>query len=264
MQKPEMLSKLRPWLGPVVVFASVLGAAQTKPQQTAVKPPHRTPRKSTPNRGFLSDLKAAGLGIASDQKYIWTSPARLKISDAAWLAPTAGVAAGLFATDTTTSRELTRSSYKQRSATFSDVGVGALGATSAAMYLLGAHEGNNKMRETGLLSGEAGVDALAVDEVLKYGFSRDRPDVNNAQGRFFQSGGRSFPSGHAATSFAIATVIANEYPGPLTKLLSYGLATGVSFARVTGQQHFLSDVFIGGAMGYFVGRSVYRNHHDPG
>jgi hypothetical protein len=32
---------------------------------------------------------------------------------------------------------------------------------------------------------------------------------------------------------------------------------------VGGQKHFPSDVFIGGTIGYLVGRSVYKNHHDP-
>src|SRR5205085_7301394 len=82
-------------------------------------------------------------------------------------------------------------------------------------------------------------------------------------GGFFQPGGTSFPSGHASTSFAIATVIAHEYPGWFTQFASYGMATAISLARVSGQKHFPSDVFIGGTIGYLIGRSVYKNHHDP-
>ena len=64
-------------------------------------------------------------------------------------------------------------------------------------------------------------------------------------------------------SFAIATVIAHEYPGWLTQFASYGMATAISLARVGGQKHFPSDVFIGGTIGYLVGKSVYKNDHDP-
>jgi len=56
--------------------------------------------------------------------------------------------------------------------------------------------------------------------------------------------------------------MAHEYPGTLTQILAYGLATGVSATRVTGQQHFASDVIIGSALGWYFGRQVYRAHHD--
>ena len=82
------------------------------------------------------------------------------------------------------------------------------------------------------------------------------------QGPFFR-GGDSFPSDHAAVAWSIASVIAHEYPGPLTQLFAYGLATAVSATRVEGQQHFPSDVFVGAAIGWAVGQLVYRTHHDP-
>src|SRR6266849_8745870 len=42
-----------------------------------------------------------GLGkdFLLDQKQIWTSPSRIRFSDTEWLAPMAGVTAGLFVTD---------------------------------------------------------------------------------------------------------------------------------------------------------------------
>jgi hypothetical protein len=33
--------------------------------------------------------------------------------------------------------------------------------------------------------------------------------------------------------------------------------------RVTGQQHFPSDVVVGSALGWYFARQVYRSHHDP-
>ncbi len=64
-------------------------------------------------------------------------------------------------------------------------------------------------------------------------------------------------------AWSAATVLAHEYPGPLTKFLAYGLATGISVARVTGRQHFPSDVLVGSGLGYLIGRQVYARHHDP-
>jgi hypothetical protein len=55
-------------------------------------------------------------------------------------------------------------------------------------------------------------------------------------------------------------VIAHEYPGPVTKLLAYGLAGGVSAMRFAGQKHFVSDVLVGSALGWYTGRQVFRSH----
>src|SRR5262249_35249772 len=84
----------------------------------------------------------------------------------------------------------------------------------------------------------------------------------NGQGHFFV-GGTSFPSEHAAVAWSIASVAAHEYPGPLMKVLAYGLAGTITITRVTAQQHFASDVFVGSALGWYMGRQVYRAHHDP-
>jgi hypothetical protein len=61
----------------------------------------------------------------------------------------------------------------------------------------------------------------------------------------------------------VASVLAHEYPGTMTKLLAYGTASAVSIARVTGQKHFAADVFVGSALGWYLGREVYRAHHNP-
>ena len=201
-------------------------------------------------------------GVYVDQKHIWTSPFRLTLDDAKWMVPFAGITAGLIATDRTASLEATHSlrlAGKKPSTMLSNAGVAGMVGIGGGMYLLGVERSDDKMRETGLLSGEAAADAFAVDEVLKFAIRRDRPTVDES-GPFFQPGGSSFPSAHAATSFAIASVIAHEYPGWLTQLVMYGGATAISALRVREQQHFPSDVFIGATAGYLIGRSVYKMH----
>src|SRR5437016_11133779 len=70
----------------------------------------------------------------------------------------------------------------------------------------------------------------------------------------------SFPSGHAAATWALAHVIVEETPGhPWLHVLMYGLATGVAVGRVTGENHFPSDALLGSLIGYTVGGYVY--HH---
>jgi membrane-associated phospholipid phosphatase len=87
--------------------------------------------------------------------------------------------------------------------------------------------------------------------------------VDDASGEFFD-GGNSFPSGHAISAWSLATVVAYEYGQhrPLVRFTSYGLATAVSLSRYTGRNHFLSDVLVGSAIGYGIGRYTYRAHHD--
>jgi len=201
--------------------------------------------------------------LLQDQKDIWTSPFRMKPADLEWAVPFAGITTGLIMTDRTASHESTRWSHVNTSKTLSDAGVAFAGASTVGIYLLGRVSGDRQQRETGILGGEAMVNALVVDEAVKYVFQRQRPFEVNSTGRFFQGTSHdSFPSAHATLAFAFASVLAHEYPGWLTKLLAYGGASAISGARVTGKQHFPSDVFVGATMGYLIGEHVYRSHHN--
>jgi hypothetical protein len=127
------------------------------------------------------------------------------------------------------------------------------------MFLWGHLTHNEDERETGFLAGEAAIDAALDAEVFKVATGRDRPFAGDGRGRFWQ-GGNSFPSIHASVGFAIASVFAHEYPGPATQILAYGVATGVDVARFAGQKHFMTDLIAGSALGWYIGRQVYRNH----
>ena len=170
-----------------------------------------------------------------------------------------GIAATiLVASDTAVEAHVTTNpSTVSHANTFSNAGLAALAGAGGGMYLWGALSNNEHQRETGFLSGEAAIDAYLDTTLIKYVAGRDRPFTGNGKGDFFD-GGRSFPSEHSAISWAIASVIAHEYPGPATQVLSYGLAAAVSAARVEAHQHFLSDAAIGGALGWYIGRQVYR------
>jgi membrane-associated phospholipid phosphatase len=94
---------------------------------------------------------------------------------------------------------------------------------------------------------------------MKMAFNRERPDKTTGSGSFWE-GGMSFPSGHATTTWSIATVVAHEYrKKPIIGIGAYGVATAVSLARVGGQNHFASDVFVGAAIGNLIGRFVLHS-----
>jgi hypothetical protein len=201
--------------------------------------------------------------ILLDQKAIWTSPAKIRTDDAVWLVPLGGFAATLFATDKDTSKHLNGNpNTLNRFDNISNYGAYAMIGVGGGMYLLGKMQADDQKRETGLLSGEAAIDSLAVVEALKYTTGRARPYQDNGTGDFWQ-GGTSFPSEHAAIAWSIAGILAHEYPGPLTQILSYGLATTISVSRAEARKHFASDVLVGSAIGWLTSEYVYRTHHNP-
>ena len=201
--------------------------------------------------------------LAEDQVGIWTYPDRLRLRDAEWVMPFALTTTGLFATDTEFSRHLSSSPGRTKySNDLANFGIGAMGGVAGGLWLLGEISHDDHKRETGFLAGEAALDSLAVVYTLKYSFGRERPLQDNFQGRFF-SGRDSFPSEHAAAAWSVATIVAHEYPGPLTQIVAYGMATAISASRLGARQHFPSDVLIGSAIGWVSGQVVYRSHHDP-
>jgi undecaprenyl-diphosphatase len=101
-----------------------------------------------------------------------------------------------------------------------------------------------------------GADALATG--LKYLIGRERPYVADPLPEPLMTThlDLSFPSGHAATSFAGATVLALLVPrlGPAL----YALAVLVSLSRVYVGVHFPLDIAAGALLGTAVGWAVAR------
>jgi membrane-associated phospholipid phosphatase len=231
---------------------------QACPSEALTKDKHRT------SGAFAVATSYNTVGLLqrslTDQKMIWTSPFRLRPEDRR---PLVLWATGIF-TLTATDRNVMQhvgTNPVAHTNSFSNYGIAALTATAASFYLSGTARNDEHNRETGFLSGEAAANGVIVAEAMKFAFGRARPVERNAGS--FRVGGASFPSEHAVAAWSIASVIAQEYPGPLTKLLAYGTASGISLARVAARQHFPSDVLVGSALGYLIGHYVYRTHHDP-
>jgi hypothetical protein len=211
------------------------------------------------SRNKLIDLPRAML---HDQIGMWTSPSRVRFSDATWLVPLGGFTAALFATDGDLSTHLSNSpDTLTRYRHISDYGAYSMAGGAGGLYLLGLMTGNEHQRESGLLSGEAALDATIAVEAIKLATGRQRPFQADGSGRFWK-GGSSFPSEHAAESWAIAGIVAHEYPSPFVKFLSYGVATVISASRINAKQHFPSDVLVGAALGYLTSEYVYGKHHN--
>jgi len=220
---------------------------------------------STETEHFKPLISKEARNVWMDHKELWTSPLRIRTFDDAlpWILVGAGTA-GLIASDHWSARQLPNTVDQVTiSHDVSQVGAGyTVVPIAAGFYIGGAFAHNEKARETGVLGAEAIIDAAIIAEVGKLVTRRQRPLDGSGNGDFFK-GGSSFPSGHSAVSWALASVVAHEYNKNVWyPIAAYSLASLVSLSRLSGQNHFPSDVFVGGALGWFTGRYVFKTHVD--
>ncbi len=206
--------------------------------------------------------------IGHDQAGIWTSPLRIAPRDAIWLVPFAAGTGVALHYDAQAQQNLGIDKSRIDASNIVS-GFGSPYATlggAAGLYFLGLGTHNEHLAETGRLGAEAVIDSVLVVAALKLATNRERPNEGNGQGGFWPHGTRSyeldgsFPSGHATESFALARVIASEYPSKPVQVAAYGFALAISVSRVTARQHFPSDVLVGGTLGYLIGGYVVRHH----
>ncbi len=133
----------------------------------------------------------------------------------------------------------------------------------AAIYGYGMLSSNNNFKNLGLKLSEATFYSGLINLSTRYMIGRERPYVSGNQYNFkpldFGWDYSSFPSAHTTLSFAFSTVMAYEYNNFFWKFGWYSLAGLVGYARIYNNQHWLSDVLMGAALGYFVGEFV-NNH----
>ena len=201
--------------------------------------------------------------ILNDQKAIWTAPFNLHKDDAKWMVPSTIGLMALFATDRITGDEIAEFHHLSTTSRVLSYPGSTYGvaAAAASFYLLGREKHNERARETGILIAEGSIDSFIVFSALKVTTQRGRPQTGRERSEFFE-GGTSFPSGHSTQAWTVATIVANEYHDKrAVQIAAYSIASAVSFARFAGGRHYISDVVVGSALGYGIGKYVYRAHH---
>ncbi len=144
-------------------------------------------------------------------------------------------------------------SLQQTAGQWSNVGLGLEIGSAALAYGIGCGKHRSYLRDSGFKALAAMGAAGTVDLALKLAFDRQFPTKPGSTGKFW-GGGRAFPSGHSATSFAFAAVVAHRYPkNKWVKWGAYALATGVSLSRYPAKKHYPSDILIGATLGYVTG-----------
>jgi len=125
---------------------------------------------------------------------------------------------------------------------------------------LAAHDAKAYGAGLDALSASA-ISGLVIVPVMKKIIGRFRPNAGYGPYHFEPfDHGPSFPSGHAAQAFTVASVIATEYPKRWVKAACYLPASLVLFARVRHDAHWASDVVAGALIGYGTGSAVARSN----
>jgi membrane-associated phospholipid phosphatase len=120
-----------------------------------------------------------------------------------------------------------------------------------------------KVRNLGLQLVESCAYAGIVTTVIKTSAGRSRPYVGKGKMDWhpvkFNTDQTSFPSGHATLAFAVSSVLADYLDNVYWKVGWYSVAALVGTARIYHDKHWLSDVIMGSAIGYFIGDYVAHN-----
>jgi membrane-associated phospholipid phosphatase len=244
---------------------SILPDAPVPAQYSSSKP---IPPSATPLVNGDVSWKTLPFNILRDQKLVWLFP--LQLAKGQHLIPAAaivGTTAGLIQADPPAMRYFGRTTdWNRFNENFNGAFTGSLeAAIPASLYVFGLVRHDSYAERTALLAGEAYADSAIPHVVIKIVARRVRPNAvmpgSDYTNTFFHSTitpfgkGSSFPSGHAAGAFSIATVIARRYGDHRwVPFVAYGLAAFVSFSRVPDRAHYPSDVFLGAALGYVITR----------
>ena len=130
--------------------------------------------------------------------------------------------------------------------------LGTLLGSASVVYAVGRIKDQPKVSHVGMDLIEALAMSEALAQTLKYTTRRERPDG---------SGKTSFPSGHAADTFAFATALERhlnwKYAVPAYVFSSY-----VAISRLPANRHWLSDAVFGSAVGIIAGRTVTSHESE--
>ena len=137
---------------------------------------------------------------------------------------------------------------------------------ASGTYGLGYFLKNENIRQMGLHSMEAFVYAGLFTATLQVVFGRRRPygGENNLVFKPFYKKTKynGLPSGHTTVAFAVSTVMAKSLDNIVWKTFWYTNAGLVGAARIYHNKHWVSDVFLGGVIGYTIANYIVNFQTD--
>jgi len=171
-----------------------------------------------------------------------------------WVGVGGGLALAVHPADDNLNRALVGSDFADKFFKPAEVlgELGTLLGSATAVYIVGRAKDQPKVSHVGMDL----IQSLAVSEgltqALKYTTRRERPDG---------SGPTSFPSGHAADTFAFATAL-ERHLGWKGAVPAYIFSSYVAISRLPANRHWFSDAVFGSAVGIIAGRTVTRHGRE--
>ena len=130
--------------------------------------------------------------------------------------------------------------------------LGTLLGSASVVYAVGRIKDQPKVSHLGMDLIEALAMSEALTQTLKYTTRRERPD---------HSSKNSFPSGHAADTFAFATALERHLNWKYS-IPAYVFSSYVALSRLPANRHWLSDAVFGSAVGIIAGRTVTSHESE--
>lgn len=124
--------------------------------------------------------------------------------------------------------------------------------TASVAYAVGRIRDQPKMSHLGMDLIEALAMSEALTQSIKYTIRRERPDSSSKN---------SFPSGHAADTFAFATALERHLNWRFS-VPAYIFSSYVAISRLPANRHWLSDAVFGSAVGIIAGRTVTSHESE--
>lgn len=217
--------------------------------------------------------------LLHDHGKIWSAPFRMQTKDLKYVLPIVSLTAISIVYDEEIYREFKYFQSKNKwaddlSPIITYMGDDKTSLSVSGLFLIsGLITKNDRATQTALMGFQTFVHAGLVIQVMKHLSCRQRPIIYDGHDHWY--GPRSafdrydkgfsnydaFPSGHTIIAWGMATVIAKQYrEHKWVPISMYSLATLAGLSRVTEDTHWLSDVIVGGSLGYAIGNLIYQNH----
>lgn len=220
------------------------------------------------NRHLLTDFKNYFHILLKDTWYFTASPARISRRSLCWLGGIMLVGGALYAYDQQILDAFCRNRENRVYKPLLQTGqyiepLGHMGITNKyyfAGFAIGSVFKIRFLQEIAFQILESHLIAGLFKNVANTLVGRSRPFENRGPGYFKLNGGTSFPSGHASTSFQLATILSHHVNYRPFSVLCYGLATSIAVQRIDSKAHWPSDVFFAAVYGTVVSRTIINLH----
>ena len=226
------------WRADDVVFAPPLDFGQVIPQPSGPPP---TPRHT--------GIKALLKGIVIDFRYL---PSKENLM---WSGIGGGLALAVHPLDDNINEALVGNSAAEKFFKPGEIlgELGTLLGSASVVYAAGRISDKPRVSHVGMDLIQSLAISEALTQTLKYTTQRERPDGSSKN---------SFPSGHAADTFAFATAL-ERHLGWKYAVPAYIFASYVAIPRLPANRHWFSDAVFGASVGIIAGRTVTSREAHP-